>query len=423
MKSAAISTLLVPLAGASNLNFPFPYDAATPVPFQASVDPKFIEETRLKASLYRPSVDLLDGAISNAGWLEGPPRANMTAVAKYWSSDYDWAKTQDEINGNFSHFAVNIPSAGNYSHPVPLHFIHERSEADDAIPLLLLHGWPSTHQEWSKVITPLQSPANSSTQVFHVVAPDLPGFGFSPAPTYSGLNAPQMGDAFNQLMKGLGYEKYGVICTDLGWWVGISMADQLPDNVIGLFSDFWLLQPNATDLERRAQNQTTEEETLYIDSIVDWTNNHFAYSDTHIQTPLALGQAMADTPVGYAGWIWNLHRLVNDGYEYGLDDLITNTLLLWIQGAWGNIRAYKETIPLSSDLTYVKVPTGASTWGLYNGPIKSIGYAQLTPRSFIERMVNLTFYSRHEHGGHFPAQTEPELWTADVQNFFGSLAK
>ncbi|KAI0424625.1 Alpha/Beta hydrolase protein [Xylaria sp. FL1042] len=422
MKRVAISILLVPLASANNLNFPFPYDAVTPVPFQASVDPKYIEETRVKASLYRPSDDFLDGAISNAGWIEGPPRANMTALAKYWSNDYNWARTQDEINRNFSHFAVNIPSAGDYNHSVPLHFVHEQSEADNAIPLLLIHGWPSTHQEWAKVIAPLQSPANSSTQAFHVVAPDLPGFGFSPASTYSGLNAPEMGAALNQLMSGLGYEKYGIVCTDLGWFVGLFMANQIPDNVIGLFSDFWLIEPNATDLERRAQNQTTVEETLFIDSIEDWLNNHFAYSSTHIQTPLAIGQAMTDTPVGYAGWIWNLVHQIYDGYEYGFDELITNTLLLSIQGAWKTIRTYKETIPLESELTYVNVPTGASVWGFTNGPIKSLSYAQLTPRSWIERMANLTFYSRHEHGGHFPAQTEPELWTADVQDFFGILA-
>ncbi|KAI1296329.1 alpha/beta-hydrolase [Xylaria venustula] len=422
MKTTAVSTLLVSLAGANNLNFPFPYGSVTPVPFKASVDPEFIKETVLKASLYRPSVDLLDGATSNEGWLEGPPRANMTALAKYWSKDYNWTEAQAEINGDFSHFAVTIPSAGDYNHSVPLHFIHERSDAENAIPLLLLHGWPSTHREWSQVIAPLRSPTNSSAQAFHIVAPDIPGFGFSPAPTYSGLNAPEMGAAFNKLMNKLGYEKYGVVSTDLGWVVSLFLAAQQPDNVLGLFSDFWLIHPNSTDLERRAQNQTTEEETLYIDSIEDFVNNHFSYSEAHEQTPLAIGQAMSDSPVGYAGWIWHLVHWINDGYEYGFDELITNTLLLWIQGSFGNIRSYKESLPLlASETIYVKVPTAASVWGNTNGPLETLGHAQLTPSSWIERTVNLTFYARHEHGGHFPAQTEPELWTKDVQNFFESL--
>ncbi|KAI1357948.1 Alpha/Beta hydrolase protein, partial [Xylaria arbuscula] len=345
----------------------------------------------------------------------------MTALAEYWSKDYDWAKAQDEINANSSHFAITIPSTGNYKYPIPLHFVHERSDADNAIPLLLLHGWPSTHREWSKVIEPLRSPTESSTQAFHVVVPDLPGFGFSPAPVSSGMDAREMGDALNQLMIKLGYDKYGVVGTDLGWVVSLFIAADSPDNVIGFFSDFWFIQANATDLERRAQNQTTEEETLYIDSNQDFVNNHFSYSLAHEQTPLAIGQAMSDTPVGFAGWIWHLVYWINDGYEYTFDELITNTVLLSIQGAFANIRSYKTTLPLLSELPYINVPTGASVWGLNGGPLASLGNAQLTPRSWIERLVNLKFYSKHEHGGHFPAQTEPEVWSADLQSFFGGL--
>ncbi|KAI0156571.1 alpha/beta-hydrolase [Xylariaceae sp. FL1272] len=412
MKTIALLALPALLAGANELNFDFPYNSTVPVPYEVSVRPSIIEEARLKASLYRPSIDLRDGNVANAGWLEGPPRENMTALAKYWTAEYDWNKAQEEINGNFSHFAITLPS-GNQ-----LHFIHERSDSPDAIPLILLHGWPSTSREWYKVIEPLR---DSSTQPFHVVVPDIPGFGFSPASSYSGIQAPEMADAMNSLMVSLGYDKYGVIGTDLGWDIGLFMSDRSPHNVIGLFSDFWLITPNATDLERRANNQTTEEETLYLDADVEFQSHHFGYAAVHQQIPLAIGQAMTDTPVGFAGWVWHLTNLINDGYRLAFDELITNVLTLWIQGTYGNIRLYKDTIPLASELTYVNVPTGASVWGLNNGPLKSVGYAQLTPRSWIERMVNLTFYSKHEHGGHFPALTEPELWSADVVEFFKSL--
>ncbi|KAK5637595.1 hypothetical protein RRF57_013310 [Xylaria bambusicola] len=155
-----------------------------------------------------------------------------------------------------------------------------------------------------------------------------------------------MGAALHQLMTLLGYDKYGVVGTDLGWIVGHFMAAQEPDNVIGYFSDFWLIQPNATDLERRAQNQTTEEETLYIDSIQDFITNHSNHLELHSQVPLAIGQVFSDTPVGFAGWVWHLVHWFNDGYEYTIDTLITNTLLLWIPGTFGNIRAYRELIPV-----------------------------------------------------------------------------
>ncbi|KAI1269943.1 alpha/beta-hydrolase [Xylariaceae sp. FL1019] len=420
MKTTALLALSASLAQASELNFDFPYNTTAPVPYEISVNPGIIEEARLKASLYRPSIDLRDGNVANAGWVEGPPRENMTALAKYWAEEYDWNKAQKEINGNFSHFAITLASgsAGDYKHPVPLHFIHERSDSPDALPIILLHGWPSTSREWFEVIEPLR---DSSTQPFHVVAPDLPGFGFSPAATYSGMNAPQIADAMNSLMISLGYDKYGIACTDVGWFVGLFMGSRSSDNVIGLFSDFWLISPNATDLERRANNQTTEEETLYLDAIEDFENNHFSYATAHEQTPLAIAQAMTDTPVGFAGWVWHLVIWANDGYQYTFDELITNTLALWIQGTYGNVYSYKEALPYASDFTYVTVPTGASVWGNTNSPLTSIGYAQLTPRSWIERMGNLTFYSKHEHGGHFPAMYEPELWTADVVEFFKSL--
>ncbi|KAI1324461.1 alpha/beta-hydrolase [Xylariaceae sp. FL0255] len=416
-------TLLSSMAGAKDLNFPFPYGSRAPVPFQASVDPGFVNTTLLKVSLYRPSIDLLDEVAINSGWTEGPPEANMTALAEYWSSHYNWYKVQDEINGNFSHFAITIPGAGNYNHPVRLHFLHERSDASDAIPLLLIHGWPDSHLLWSQVIEPLRSPSNSSTQSFHIVALDMPGFGFSPAATYSGLNNPEMGSAFNQLMNTLGYDRYGIICTDIGWGPGLYMVDRLTENVIGVFSDNWPIAPNATDLERLSKNETTEEETHYIESYNNFVANHTSYADAHTQSPLSIAQAMSDTPVGYAGWVWHLWHWVNDGYELGLEKIITTTMMIWIQGAYGNIRAYKTTeIYDPGERPYCHAPAGVSVWGWFNSPLgPSVGYAGLTPSSWISRIANLSFYSRHEQGGHLPAMTEPELWVTDVRNFFGAL--
>ena len=333
--------LATPLVNAEIIKIPS--STSQPIAFNISVDPAFINETKVKAGLYRPSKDLDDD--SNVNWLEGPPRENMTALATYWVEHYDWFKTEKEINANYSHYAVTIPppNSSEYKHEVPLHFVHERSSSsDDAIPILLLHGWPSTHLEWSKVIKPLTSPADPTAQHFHVVAPDLPGFGFSPAPTYTGLGPRQMGMVFDSLMHGLGYQQYGVVSTDLGWWVGMWMADVASDSLIGHFSDFFIVQPNVTDLERLAQNKTTAEENAYISSFQSWFGEHSAYSTVQTQSPLAIGQAMSDTPVGFAGWIWHLMHAVSDGYAYSFDELITSAMMLWIQGTWGNLRAYRE---------------------------------------------------------------------------------
>jgi hypothetical protein len=325
----------------SGLNFHFPTGNSEPVPFEVEVDPAFIEQTLRKASLYRPSIDLLDD--SNSDWIEGPPQANMTALADYWANEYDWFETQEIINGNASHYAITIPSvSAEYDHEIHLHLVHEVSAAEDAIPLLLLHGWPSTHLEWSKIIGPLVTPADAGAPSFHIVAPDLPGFGFSPAPSHSGLGPNQTAMVIDKLMHQLGYEQYGIVSTDVGWSVAMAMTDVVADSLLGHFTDFFTVPPNANDLERLAQNLTTPEEAAYIISISAFGTEHSGYSSVQAVSPLAIGQALTDSPVGFAGWVWHLMHGISDGYDYSFEELITHTMMLWIQGTYGNLRWYRE---------------------------------------------------------------------------------
>jgi pimeloyl-ACP methyl ester carboxylesterase len=336
--------LITTLAAASSpLNFDFPFTATEPVPFRAAVDPEFIAQTVQKAGLYRPSIDLLDNDLVNPAWEEGSDSAFMTDLAKHWVESYDWFEEQDIIFSNGSHYAVTIPEGGgDYEHPVSFHFVHERSGHEGAIPLLILHGWPSSHLEFSKVLEPLSSPEDPSAQAFHVIVPDIPGFGFSPAPTYSGLGSGQLAEALDKLMKKLGYNRYAVAGTDLGHFVGLFMNQLVPDSLIGYYSDFWITAPNATDLERYALNQTTEEETRYIAAYQEWFTYHYAHGPAHSMAPLAISQAMSDTPVGFAGWMFQLAAPLSAGFTYTLTEIITNTMMLFIQGTYGNIRSYRE---------------------------------------------------------------------------------
>ena len=181
-------------------------------------------------------------------WEDGPPTDLINDYARYWKSDYDWFSTQSRLNNNYSHYATIVPGSKNYTHPIHLHFIHEVSEASNAIPLVLIHGWPSTFLEWQHVIHPLAHPSNSSDPSFHVVAVDLPGYGFSPAPEFTGLGPREMGDAVDTLMQQLGYAQYGIQTTDLGWWVGMWMMQDHADSLIGHGTDFWFQAPNDTVL-------------------------------------------------------------------------------------------------------------------------------------------------------------------------------
>lgn len=318
----------------TGLNFVFP-DASAPQPFKISVDPAFIEQTLTKVNMYRPSRD-----VSTQWTNEGPPRANITQLAKYWAEDYNWFDIEEQINANFSHFATTVPGGRGYEHPIPLHFVHERSSKANAIPLLLLHGWPSSHLEWSKIIAPLTSQADTDVS-FHIVAPDLPGFGFSPAPTHPGMGTHQMAGAFNALMHQLGYKKYGIASTDIGWDVACGMAQDFESNIIGHFTDFFLASPNATDLLRFENNETSSEENTYLLGLDAWEASHAAYATVQAQKPLALALALSDSPVGFAGWIWDL-QYVTSYHPTTKEQHITNTMMLWIQGTYGNLRAYLE---------------------------------------------------------------------------------
>lgn len=378
--------LYVALVAATNsLNFEFPFEATDPVPFTATVDPEFVEQTAMKARWYRSSIDLLNNDDINQNWEEGPDRAFMTDLARYWGSDYDWFKVEKEIFGNFSHYAVTIPDGGgDYEHPVSFHFVHEPSDDGNAIPLLILHGWPSTHREWAKVIGPLSHPEDGS-QAFHVVAPDLPGFGFSPAPTYGGLGSRQMGAALDKLMKKLGYSRYALAGTDLGHFLSLFMGEVVPESIIGYYSDLWFVQPNATDLERYAQNQTTDQETRYIAGNQLFSATRYGLAPAHSTAPLAISQALSDSPVGFAGWMFNSMRLLSDDYPYTQEEIVTDAMLAFIQGVYGNVRFYREVFlnvsassPETTELCRISILTETPGEGRGGQDMPTLGYTNVS---------------------------------------------
>lgn len=306
----------------------------SPQPFNISVNQDFIQQTQAKVKTWRSPFGL------SSNWTnEGPSTDQLDETAQYWANEYDWSSVEDRFNKEDYHFATSVLSDGNYTAPVPLHFVHRQSTKPDATPLLLLHGWPSTHLEWSKVTDPL---VNDADTPFHVVAPDLPGFGFSPAPTQPGLNPRENGRVMDDLMKQLGYSRYGIVSTDLGWQIAMWMTKDAESSVIGHMTDFFAVQPSEDDLSRLAQNQTTDEETAYMKASNAWYGSHSAYSTVHSQKPLALSLALTDSPVGFLGWVWDLVYAVSDGYKYTYEELITDAMMLFIPGPYNNIRAYLE---------------------------------------------------------------------------------
>lgn len=316
---------------APTLSFDFPSNPKVER-FKIHVHESFLHDTLQKVRSYRPTHGL------SSYWdTEGPPAGNLTGVAEYWAKQYDWKNVEKRLNDDFYHYATTVPGVENYPYPVPLHYIHHVSANANATPLLLLHGWPSTNLEWSKVIKPL---SENSEQPFHIVAPDLPGFGFSPEPKHPGLGLREMGLAFDTLMHQLGYEKYGIVTTDLGWVTGMWMTIDVRDSIIGHMCDFFIAEPTTGDRARLGQNKTTDEETLYMESIEKWFGSHWAYSIVHSQKPLTISQALADSPVGLLGWFWDVNYATSNGYPYTEEELITDSMMMYIPGPYAGIRAY-----------------------------------------------------------------------------------
>lgn len=342
MRSAFRALALLLIAAQSSTAYPINGSTYQPRPYTIDVDPAFIERTLSKVSQFSPTLD-----IDQPAWFDGPPVANVTAIADFWQNDFDWFEYQNQLNANFSHYITTVPPpGGSYNRTLDIHFIHQVSSRSDAIPLLMLHGWPSTSLEWAEVIPSLVNPPNDSVPAFNIVAPDLPGYGFSPAPSAPGLGKEEHATVFASLMAQLGYERYAIYSTDLGFSIAQGMVPAYSSNIINHVSDFYLAFPNATDTERYAANQTTPEETAYLSSINAFFANHSAYAEIHSTLPLSLAHALNDSPVGFLAWMWQLVYTVNDVLETPYQ-LITRALLLFIPGVYGNIRSYKELYGVS----------------------------------------------------------------------------
>lgn len=202
--------------------------------------------------------------------------------------------------------------------------------------------------EVGPVIDGLTNPASSSDPAFHVVAPSLPGFGFSPAPRIPGMGPKEVGQAFNNLMtKQLNYPKYVAQGGDWGGVISRFMAGEFPDTVVSILVNFWLTFPNATDLARFANGTTTADENTFITNIENYQTNRAGYGAIQETRPLELAVGMTDSPVGFAMWIYDLMFQAVDRFVWTPKTIITWALMYYIQGPYGGMRIYKESVAVS----------------------------------------------------------------------------
>jgi pimeloyl-ACP methyl ester carboxylesterase len=357
---------------------------------------------------------------------QGVQLATVQELARYWATDYDWRKCEAKLNA-LPQFMTEIDG-------LDIHFIHVRSKHENALPLIVTHGWPGSVIEQLKIVDPLTNPTahgGSASDAFHVVIPSLPGHGFSGKPTAPGWTPVSIARAWATLMQRLGYTRYVAQGGDWGNAVSEVMALQQPPGLLGIHTNMAATVPanisKALAFHEAPPADLTAEERNAWDQLVDFYGKGLAYALEMSNRPQTL-YGIADSPVGLAAWMidhdirsYKLIARVFDGKAEGLtrDDILDNVTLYWLTNtAISSARLYWDTTQIPTgggffDVRGVKIPVAVSAF-----PDEI--YA--APRNWAERAYpKLIHYNKLDKGGHFAAWEQPGLFTAEMRAAFRSL--
>ncbi|KAL6872199.1 alpha/beta-hydrolase [Trichoderma novae-zelandiae] len=394
-----------------NVNATFP---KTPMPFNIRVNHDFIQDTKQRVLNARSPIFM-------ETTYEGPTLENFTNVRNHWVHNYNWSTVEESINKRLQQFTTTVePTIGNSTSPIPLHFVHHRSPREDAIPLLFIHGWPGSFLEVSNIIDGMTHPPNKSVPAFHVVAPSIPGFGFSPAPQRPGFGPIYASHAFNELMHQLGYTKYVIQGGDFGGVILRFQAHLFPNNVVSALSNFWIIPPGESDIRTLAEGLATPDEVAYIATLETYMNEASGYRIIQETQPLTAAFAVSDSPLGNAMWIYALMAEVVDPAikAWTPEEIITWSMMYYIQGPYAGMRFYKEVANDGAldgldfgTLPWVKIPVAISQFPY------DITYRM--PLEWARRGGNVMKRNVHSHGGHFAAYEVPDLLLWDIREWFG----
>ena len=357
---------------------------------------------------------------------QGVQLATMQKLARYWATDYDWQKCETKLNA--------LPQFITQVDGLDIHFIHVRSKHDDALPVIVTHGWPGSVIEQLKIIDPLTNPTahgGSAADAFHLVIPSLPGYGFSGKPTAPGWNPVTIAKAWATLMQRLGYSKYVAQGGDWGNAISEVMALQLPPGLLGIHTNMAATVPPDVSTALSAggppPSGLSPEEKHAWDQLDDFYKNGLGYANEMALRPQTL-YGLVDSPVGLASWIldhdirsYQMIARVFDGKPEGLsrDDVLDNITLYWLTNtAISSARLYWDTrhnLPPGGffDVRGVKLPVGVSAFAeeIYQAP-----------KSWTEKAyAKLLYYGNHPKGTHFAAWEQPALLVSDLRATFKSL--
>ena len=368
-------------------------------PFTIDVPDDELDDLRQRLHNTRwPEAELVDD------WSQGIPLSYVKEVCDYWADEYDWRAREAALN-RFDQFTTEIDGVG-------IHFVHMRSPHENALPLIISHGWPGSIVEFHKVLEPLTDPTahgSDAAHAFHVVAPSLPGFGFSGKPTETGWGVDKIADVFAELMARLGYESYVAQGGDWGSAITTALGALHPDQCAAIHLTL------AMGLRPKADGDLTGEEQRAMDRIqyyLDWDSGYSKQQSTRPQT---LGYGLVDSPAGQAAWILEKFWAWTDcdGHpENALsrDELLDNIMFYWVgRNGASSARIYWESFGRGIRHT-VSIPSGFSVFP-----------KEIVPpvRKWVdEYYTDVRHWSELDRGGHFAAFEVPDLYLDEIRSCF-----
>jgi pimeloyl-ACP methyl ester carboxylesterase len=339
-------------------------------------------------------------------WSQGVPLAYLRELCEYWRAEYDWRRAERRLNA--------VPQFRTQIDGLAIHFMHARSPHEDALPLLITHGWPGSVVEFLKTIGPLTDPAahgGDANDAFHVVCPSLPGYGFSDKPTARGWGVERVAGAWTELMARLGYKRYGVQGGDWGAAVTMAIGIRGGQQLAGIHLNMPLADPAAL----QGLGDLTEREQATLASFAHYNRWDSGYSKLQSTRPQTVGYGLVDSPAAQCAWIvekfWSWTDC--DGHPENVltrDELLDNVMLYWLPATGAaSARLYWESFK-KRDFSPIAVPSGCSIFP------KEI--FRISRRWAETRFTDLRYWNELDRGGHFAAFEQPELFVGELRAFF-----
>jgi len=414
MTAATPAPSIVPSPGAVTSATP---DRATEIrPLQVDIPLERIDDLRRRVAATRwPTKELVEDRS------QGVQLKPLQELAGYWTTDYDFRRIETRLNA-LPQFTTEIDG-------VEIHFIHVRSRHENALPLIMTHGWPGSVIEMLETIGPLTDPTahgGTADDAFHLVLPSLPGYGFSGQPAELGWDSGRIAKAWAELMSRLGYTRYVAQGGDVGALVTDVMSRQAPAGLIGVHVSLLAAAPFIVD----HLPKESEDERAALEALTTFTTDGFGYFQEQITRPQTIGYSLLDSPIGLAAWMldhdtdsyYKISRAFVDGQPVGnltRDHVLDNISLYWFNGIGASAaRWYWETGRAQARAGGAAPPPVSVPVAFTSFP----GEIFPAPRSWVETAYpGVAYYNEAERGGHFAAWEEPDLFSSEMRAAFRAL--